>query len=282
LKEGEPRLFHCNLLLVRSSGMEADYGTITSGEEHFYPWKTQWPQRDESAEGANQQQQLISGMLNKVNLLSILRTASVFMDTDAGPRIKVVCRYQQFRAANKIVERLRYGETAEARSGVVWHTQGSGKSLTMVFVARLLRASRDLSDHKIVLINDRVDLEAQLAQTATLIGGRVNLIESRKALHEKLSTDSSDVNMVMVHKFQLRDEAVPLKVAEALGTYQAIPTAKTFGVVNASERILLMIDEAHRPGSGAPLSGEYLPQRLQGLGGVPLQAGGSALSAGDP
>jgi type I restriction enzyme R subunit len=158
----------------------------------------------------------------------------------------VVCRYQQFRAANKIVERLRYGETAEARSGVVWHTQGSGKSLTMVFVARLLRASRDLSDHKIVLINDRVDLEAQLAQTATLIGGRVNLIESRKALHEKLSTDTSDVNMVMVHKFQLRDEAVPLKVAEALGTYQAIPTAKTFGVVNASERILLMIDEAHR------------------------------------
>jgi type I restriction enzyme R subunit len=246
LKEGEPRLFHCNLLLVRSSGMEADYGTITSGEEHFYPWKTQWPQGDESAEGANQQQQLISGMLNKVNLLSILRTASVFMDTDAGPRIKVVCRYQQFRAANKIVERLRYGETAEARSGVVWHTQGSGKSLTMVFVARLLRASRDLSDHKIVLINDRVDLEAQLAQTATLIGGRVNLIESRKALHEKLSTDTSDVNMVMVHKFQLRDEAVPLKVAEALGTYQAIPTAKTFGVVNASERILLMIDEAHR------------------------------------
>jgi type I restriction enzyme R subunit len=246
LKEGEPRLFHCNLLLVRSSGMEADYGTITSGEEHFYPWKTQWPQGDESAEGANQQQQLISGMLNKVNLLSILRTASVFMDTDAGPRIKVVCRYQQFRAANKIVERLRYGESAEARSGVVWHTQGSGKSLTMVFVARLLRASRDLSDHKIVLINDRVDLEAQLAQTATLIGGRVNLIESRKALHEKLSTDTSDVNMVMVHKFQLRDEAVPLKVAEALGTYQAIPTAKTFGVVNASERILLMIDEAHR------------------------------------
>jgi type I restriction enzyme R subunit len=55
LKEGEPRLFHCNLLLVRSSGMEADYGTITSGEEHFYPWKTQWPQGDESAEGANQQ-----------------------------------------------------------------------------------------------------------------------------------------------------------------------------------------------------------------------------------
>jgi type I restriction enzyme, R subunit len=171
-----------------------------------------------------------------------------------GQRIKVVCRYQQFRAANRIVERLRYGETTEARSGVVWHTQGSGKSLTMVFVARLLRASRELSDYKIVLINDRVDLEDQLAETAKLIGGRVNVIESRKALHQDLSTDTSDVNMVMVHKFQLRDEAVPLKVAEALGTYQTIPTAKTFGVVNASERILLMIDEAHRT-QGSDLGG---------------------------
>jgi len=246
LREGEPRLFHTNLLLVRSSGMEADYGTITSGEEHFYPWKTQWPQADESAEGMSQQQQLIAGMLNKANLLSILRTSSVFMDTDSGPRIKVVCRYQQFRAANRIVERLRNGTSVEERSGVVWHTQGSGKSLTMVFVARMLRTSRDLNDYKIVLINDRTDLEEQLGETAKLIGGRVNVIDSRKALRDELSTDTSDVNMVMVHKFQQREQAMPLKVAEALGTYQAIPTAETFGLVNASDRIVLMIDEAHR------------------------------------
>ena len=246
LKEGEPRLFHTNMLLIRSSGMEADCGTITSGEEHFYPWKTQWPQADSTAKGMNQQQQLINGMLNKANLLNMLRTATVFMDTDAGPRIKVVCRYQQFRAANKIVQRLREGNNAEARSGVVWHTQGSGKSLTMVFVARMLRASGDLSDYKIVLVNDRVDLEDQLAKTATLIGGRVNTIENRRALRTELSSDSSDITMVMAHKFQIRDEAMPLKVAEALGTYQVIPTAQTFGVVNASERIVLMIDEAHR------------------------------------
>lgn len=246
LKEGEPRLFHCNLLLIRSSGVEADYGTITSGDEHFYPWKTQWPAPEESAKGLNQQQQLISGMLNKANLLSILRNSSVFMDTDGGPRIKVVCRYQQFRAANKIIERLRNGKSAESRSGVVWHTQGSGKSLTMVFVARMLRTSGDLSDHKIILINDRTDLEKQLSETATLIGGRVKVIDSRKTLREELATDASDVNMVMVHKFQLRDQSLPLKVAEALGTYQAIPTAETFGVVNASTRIVLMIDEAHR------------------------------------
>lgn len=246
LKEGEPRLFHTNLLLIRSAGLTADYGTITSGEEHFYPWKTQWPQADAVAESMNQQAQLINGMLNKTNLLSILRTMSVFMDTDAGPRIKVVCRYKQFRAANKIVERLRNGHTAEEKSGVVWHTQGSGKSLTMVFVARMLRASQDLNDYKILLINDRVDLEEQLAETATLIGGRINAITSRKALRDDLASDSSDVNLVMVHKFQVQDHSLPLKVAEALATYQAMPSKNTFGVLNNSDRIVLMIDEAHR------------------------------------
>lgn len=246
LKEGEPRLFHTALMLVRSSGAQADYGTITSGEEHFFPWKTQWPQDDATAQGMSQQEQLVSGMLNKRNLLSILRTSSVFMDTDSGPRIKVVARYQQFRAANKIVEKLRRGRSVEERSGVVWHTQGSGKSLTMVFVARMLRTSKDLSDYKILLVNDRVDLEEQLTETATLIGGRIGVIESTKALRDELATDSSNVNMVMAHKFQQRDQDLPVEVAKALGTYQAMPSGKSFGVVNPSSRIVLMIDEAHR------------------------------------
>lgn len=246
LKEGEPKLFHTNLLLIRSTGIEADYGTITSGAEHFYPWKTQWPQPDDAAKGMTPQQQLINGMLNKANLLNILRTTSVFMDTDGGPRIKVVCRYQQFRAANKIIQQLRNGTTATERSGVIWHTQGSGKSLTMVFVARLIRTSRDLSDYKILLINDRVDLEEQLSKTAKLIGGRIRTIDSTDTLRTQLANDTSDVNMVMAHKFQQRDAATPLKVAEALGTYLSIPSAETFGVVNSSPRIVLMIDEAHR------------------------------------
>lgn len=246
LREGEARLFHSNLLLIRSCGLDADYGTITSGDEHFYGWKTLYPQDDAAREGMNAQQQLIAGMLNRQNLVQILRTSSVFMDTDGGPRVKVVCRYQQFRAANKIMERLRTGTTAMARSGVVWHTQGSGKSLTMVFLARMLRASRDLSDYKIVLVNDRQDLEEQLGGTATLIGGRVNVIESKQDLRYHLATDSSDINMVMIHKFQEHKHTLTNVVAEALGTYLAMPSGKTFGVVNTSDRIILMIDEAHR------------------------------------
>lgn len=246
LKEGEPRLFHINLLLIRSCGLEADYGSITSGEEHYFAWKTLYPQDDAVREGMNAQQQLIAGMLNKSNLLQILRTSAVFMDTDGGPRVKVVCRYQQFRAAGKITERLRQGDTVLERSGVVWHTQGSGKSLTMVFLARMIRASLDLSDYKLVLVNDRQDLEQQLCNTATLIGGRVNVIESRQGLRAHLATDSSDVSMVMVHKFQEQKQTLTNAVAEALGTYLAMPAGKTFGVVNSSERIILMIDEAHR------------------------------------
>jgi len=246
LKEGEPRLFHSNLLLVRTCGLEADYGSISSGEEHFYAWKTLYPADDAARAGMNPQQQLVAGMLMPANLLQMLRTCTVFMDTDAGTRVKVVCRYQQFRAAGKIVQRLRAGRTAAERSGVVWHTQGSGKSLTMVFVARMLRASQDLSDFKIVLVNDRQDLEDQLGETATLIGGRVNVIGSTQDLRQHLSTDSSDVNMVMVHKFQEREQVLSNAVAEVLGTYRAMPAGKTFGVVNASDRIVLMIDEAHR------------------------------------
>lgn len=147
------------------------------------------------------------------------------MDTDSGRRIKVVCRYQQYRAARKIVSRLRAGKTPEERSGVVWHTQGSGKSLTMVFVARMLRAAADLEDFKIVLVNDRVDLEEQLSGTAKLIGGKVNVIESTAQLREHLSTNASDINMVMVHKFAERSEILPDKVAEALGQLGA----DTFG-----------------------------------------------------
>jgi type I restriction enzyme R subunit len=270
LREGEPRLFYSNVLLVRTCGEKAEFGSITSGHEHFYAWKDIWPESNRAYSPPlgveREQEKLIQGLLAPATLLDVLRTSTVFMDTDSGRRIKVVCRYQQYRAARKIVDRLRSGKTPESRSGVVWHTQGSGKSLTMVFVARMLRAAPDLEDFKIVLVNDRVDLEKQLAGTAKLIGGKVNVIESTADLREHLSTDASDINMVMVHKFTERSEALPAAVAQALTygakpiptrevlraedsatpPYRAIPSSKSFGVVNRSDRILLMIDEAHR------------------------------------
>ena len=250
LREGEPRLFYSNLLLIRTCGEKAEFGTITSGHEHFHSWKDIWPESRRAYTPPlgveREQERLIQGLLAPDTLIDVLRTSSVFMDTDDGRRVKVVCRYQQYRAARRIVERLRRGKTATERSGVVWHTQGSGKSLTMVFLARMLRASEDLADYKIVMVNDRVDLEEQLSGTARLIGGKVNVIESTVELREHLSTDASDVNMVMVHKFLERDEALPGSLKEALGKAGRPPSAENFGVVNRSDRILLMIDEAHR------------------------------------
>ncbi|MGD0206763.1 MAG: HsdR family type I site-specific deoxyribonuclease [Verrucomicrobiota bacterium] len=250
LREGEPRLFHTNLLLIRTCGEKAEFGTITSGHEHFYAWKDIWPESNRKYTPPlgieREQERMIQGLLAPATLLDVLRTCSVFMDTDSGKRVKVVCHYQQYRAAHRIVERLRTGKTPEERSGVVWHTQGSGKSLTMVFVARMLRASEDLADFKIVLVNDRLDLEEQLTATAKLIGGKVKIIESTADLREHLASQASDVNMVMVHKFMERTEDLPMVLKDALVTYGKPPSGETFGVVNLSERILLMIDEAHR------------------------------------
>jgi type I restriction enzyme R subunit len=250
LREGEPRLFHSNLLVVRTCGEKAEFGTITSGHEHFHAWQDIWPEGRRAYTPPlgveREQERMIQGLLVPDTLLDVLRTCTVFMDADDGKRVKVVCHYQQYRAARRIVERLRVGKTPQERSGVVWHTQGSGKSLTMVFVARMFRASPDLADFKILMVNDRIDLEDQLAATAKLIGGKVNFIQNTEHLREHLGTGASDVNLVMVHKFMERAEEVPLAVKEALASYGKPPSAETFGVVNSSERILLMIDEAHR------------------------------------
>lgn len=250
LREGEPRLFYPNLLLVRSCGEAADAGTISSGPEHYYAWKSVWPERYATIEPplatVRAQEELVQGLLNPHALLDVLRSCSVFMDLPNGKRVKVVARYQQHRAARRIVARLRDGKSPMERSGVVWHTQGSGKSLTMVFAGRMLRASRDLNDIKLILVVDRADLEDQLTRTAMLIGGRVNVIDRRDQVRPTLGTPASDVNMVMVHKFLEAREALYDGLAEALGRYEPPPKAEAFGTVNASDRILLMIDEAHR------------------------------------
>ena len=265
LREGVPRLFHTNQLMIRTTGEQCEFGTITSvKEEYFSPWRDIYPEKYKQFElplGIERpQEMMIQGMLPKETLLDIIRNCTLFMD--AGPaRIKIACRYQQYRALDKIVGRLRTGETPDDRSGIVWHTQGSGKSLTMVFLIRKLRHNEDLKDYKVCLVNDRTDLEEQLGETATLTGENVVYIESKAELRDKLKTDSSNLNMVMVHKFQEQKNNNPDYLQDALGTreqggkYQdkaeGLPVVETFGVVNESERILLMIDEAHRTQSSS-------------------------------
>ncbi len=270
LKEGEPKLFYTNQLMVGTFGDDAKFGTITSSEEYYFNWKTIYPDETEYVDPTTgkhrPQETLVQGMLHPRNLLDITQNFSLFMDA-GKQRIKVIARYQQYRAVNKIIRRIRSGDTSMERSGVVWHTQGSGKSLTMVFLVRKMRSQDDLKDYKVLMVNDRKDLDKQLGETAALTGEKVYRITSSDQVKEKLKDDSSTLNMVMIHKFRegddsntpdyindaLESEEPQNKVAEPKKPYgdsnnneNVVALFESFGVVNDSDKVLIMIDEAHR------------------------------------
>ncbi len=249
LKEGEERLFHFNQLCVATYGDDATYGTITSTDQYFLNWKDIYP---ESLKTFNpplgkerRQEHLIQGMLSKDNLLDLIQNFTLFMEVSEGKEIKIVSRYQQFRAVQKIKERLLKGETPIERSGVIWHTQGSGKSLTMVFLIRKIRTVPALSDYKIIIVNDRTDLEDQLGKTALYTGEKVDYVSKIGELKPKLSTENSNITMVMLQKFQEKNNSqTPDYLLKKMA--DSIPEFKDFGVVNTSDRILILQDESHR------------------------------------
>ena len=167
------------------------------------------------------------------------------MEIKNGLEVKVVARYNQYRAVGKIIRNLRSGNSPKERGGVVWHTQGSGKSLTMVFLVRKLRSSDDLKDLKIIAIVDRVDLEEQLSDTLKYANESLSVIDSKADLNE-LNDDTANLNIVMIHKF-LADNNVS---AQSLIDAGIVPTFEKFETINASDRILLLVDEAHRTQGG--------------------------------
>jgi len=249
LKEGEERLFYFNQLCIATYGDDATYGTITSTDEYYLNWKDIYPEAlktyDPPLGKKRRQEELIQGMLSKKNFLDILQNFTLFMEVGEGKIIKIVSRYQQFRAVQKIKDRLLKGETPLERSGVIWHTQGSGKSLTMVFLIRKIRTVPKLSDYKIIIINDRTDLEDQLGNTARYTGEKIDFVSKVDQLKPKLSTENSNITMVMLQKFQERDS---FNTPEYLITKAAepVPEYKEFGIVNTSDRILILQDESHR------------------------------------
>ena len=248
VKEGEEKLFHTNLFSIITHGTEARFGTITGEFDHYLNWKDIFPEVYRTVQikpNEERQEVLILGMLNKVILLDILKNFTVFMEIKKGELVKIVSRYPQYRAVGKIVERLRTGKTPFERSGVVWHTQGSGKSLTMVFLVRKMRDTDDLKDYKIIMVNDRTDLEDQLSDTATITGESVTIIDHRRDL-DKLKMTTSNLNMVMVHKF-LAQNGVS---AQSLIASGVVPQFEEFKTISPSERILLLIDEAQRTQGG--------------------------------
>lgn len=247
-KEGEERLFHYNIFSIITRGKEARVGTISAVFDFYNNWVDIFPEEYKVVKfppDEERQEVLIHGMLNKEILVDILKHFTLFVEIKKGVEVKIVARYNQYRAVGKIIRNYRAGHTSMEKGGVVWHTQGSGKSLTMVFLIRKLRSCDDLKDLKIIFIVDRTDLEDQLSDTAALTGEPVNVTERRNKL-QLLSDDTGDVNMVMIHKFLFENNVS----AQSLIDAGIVPTFEKFETINPSDRILLLIDEAHRTQGG--------------------------------
>lgn len=231
--EGHAQLFWYNQIVIATCRQHAKFGTIsTHTEKHFYRWADPYPRTvdelDHGAGAPNDQQRLVAGMLDKQNLLDLICTFTLFSTNDSGQAIKIVGRYQQFRAVKLAVKRLLEGNTPRQRRGIIWHTQGSGKSLTMMFMVRELYRHARLANWKVVFVTDRTQLETQLTETSQAIGFTVKVADSIRKLKELLASTSSDLVMAMIHKFREGD------------------LETSFPELNTSPHILVLTDEAHR------------------------------------
>lgn len=237
-KEGNEKLFHYNQLMVVTTREEACIGTITSDYDHYLEWKDTYPVPLDKE--LSSQDKLIIGALKPENIIDLICNFTIFTETEKG-KIKILARYHQYRAVNKTIHRLLNGKTSKDRSGVIWHTQGSGKSLSMVFLIRKIRTIENLKQFKIVIVTDRTDLEGQLAGTAGLAEKPHEIINSHQLMRE-LKTDTSNLIMVMVQKFLKRERNCVVE--------DDLPEYIPFPKLNDSEDILVLIDEAHRSQGG--------------------------------
>ncbi|MDV2119495.1 type I restriction endonuclease subunit R [Burkholderia pseudomallei] len=268
--EGNEALFATTQLLIATCFDEARVACIGAAFEHYAQWKTVV---GSDGSGSNieaahalgkstlsEQERLIAGLLTPAHLLDVVKNFMLFMQA-GGQTIKTVCRYQQYRAVNRAISRLRNGQTRlqhgehDQRGGIIWHTQGSGKSLTMVFLVRKMRTDTQLRRFKIIVVTDRKDLQGQLSVTATLTGETVEVAESTEGVKALARRRGPALIFATIQKYRNTDtqgdaslEADDLpKAAESKATYKA---EQKFEVLNEDETILVLVDEAHRTQAG--------------------------------
>lgn len=226
-----PNLFHFNELIVLADGPSARMGALTSGLGRYMPWRTISGDPVESLDHP-QLEVLTRGVFEKTRLLDLLRNFVVFED-DGHLISKKIAGYHQFHAVNKAVDcTLRaVSPQGDRRVGVVWHTQGSGKSLTMAFYAGKVARHPAMHNPTIVVLTDRNDLDDQLFQNFVkakdLLKQEPKVAESRVDLREKLRVVSGGVVFSTVQKFMPPDEE------------QAPPLSERSNIV-------VIADEAHR------------------------------------
>jgi type I restriction enzyme R subunit len=240
-----PELFAPNVFSVATEGKELRYGAVGVPVEQWGPWR---PDDVLPAEGLAGLAQTVASLLRPEVILDILAHFTLFATDKKRRRLKVVCRYQQYEAANKIVERVLAGRP---RKGLIWHFQGSGKSLLMVFAAQKLRLQPALRNPSVIIVVDRIDLDVQIS--ATFNSADIpNLVqaESRHELQQLLSQDTRKVIITTIYKF-----------------------AEAGGILNNHSNIVVLVDEAHRTQEGdlgMKMRGALPNAFLFGLTGTPI------------
>lgn len=263
-----PSLFHYNALLVISDGLYARVGTLTADRERFMPWRTITGE-SVADRALSELQVVIEGVFDKKRFLNLLRYFIVFEDEGGGKLDKKMAGYHQFHAVNMAAEEtlraaalqqdhaLREREGAylvrqpkdagvgDKRIGVVWHTQGSGKSLTMAFYAGRIILHPAMENPTLVLLTDRNDLDDQLfgtfARCQELLRQPPAQAESRADLREKLRVNAGGVVFTTIQKFLAGGEASAPHSSGPPGRVSADASP-----LSDRRNIVVIADEAHR------------------------------------
>lgn len=221
-----PQLFVPNVLSFATDGKELCIGGVKTPLEFWSPWRLE----DKKASlphfaGLQDITQQITHLLKPSTLLDILQYFTIYATNTKNKKIKIVCRYQQYAGANAIIDRVKAGKI---KKGLIWHFQGSGKSLLMLFAAQKMRKQPELGNPTILIVVDRIDLDTQI--TATFNTAEVpNMVttDNIKELHDLLEKDTRKIIITMIHKFK-----------------------DTYPDMNTRENIIVMVDEAHRTQEG--------------------------------
>jgi type I restriction enzyme R subunit len=221
-----PQLFVPNILSFASEGKELFIGAVRTPLEFWAPWRIE-DNKDELHQfaGLGDVASQMTHLLKPSTLLDILKFYSVYGTSGAKKKIKIVCRFQQYEGANALVERVIEGRI---KKGLIWHFQGSGKSLLMLFAARKLRKQAELNNPTVLIVVDRTDLDSQIAKEfgSAEVSNFVTT-DSIKELTGLLEKDTRKIIITMIHKFK-----------------DAYPN------MNDRKNIIVMVDEAHRTQEG--------------------------------
>jgi type I restriction enzyme, R subunit len=219
-----PQLYRFVELVGVSDLVEARLGTISTPPEHFAEWKTMDPA--ESA-GRSALDLLVAGVFEPARFLDLIRNFVLFEES-GGKVVKVVAKYHQVDAVNRAVEATAHAMASDGRAGVVWHTQGSGKSYTMVFYVGKLRSDSRFENPTVVAVTDRTDLDTQLSETFArqrALAPAVEQAESIVDLRARLERPAGGIVFTTIQKFQ-SDGPMP--------------------VLSRRRNVIVVADEAHR------------------------------------